>query len=76
MSKLIIPENQYTEDPSRSDERTAIEKRIQCIAAEMSSNNPTEERINEIHQELKAYKVKIENFFVEKEEHVILSMKD
>ena len=77
MSKLIIPETQYTVDPSRMDEITVIENRIQCIKEEMSTNyHQTEERINKIHQELKTYKVKIENFFTEKEEHVIPTFKD
>ena len=77
MSKLIIPETQYTVDPSRGDEITAIEKRIQCINEEMSSNcYQSGQSIYEIHEELKTYKVKIENFFAEKEETVIPLFKD
>lgn len=63
----------YFVDPARMDEINDIKKRIQSICEDASSNSdqgkPT---LNQKHREdLNAYKVKIENFFVDADDMVL-----
>ena len=63
-------DNQYFLNPTRMKETEEIEKRIQSIREEISDCHPDEQNVNKLHDELNAYKVKIENFFSKTEENL------
>ena len=63
-------ENQYVLNPTRMKETEEIEKRIQSIREEIADSQPGEQNVNNLHDELNAYKVKIENFFSKTEENL------